>query len=244
MNNLINLLGLSLIGSVFGLIGGVLFLYIPSLSKQLSEYSISFAAGILLTVSLIGLMPEAVHTLDKPAFMIVLLGFLLAFFFEHFCHLHHHHQECEAKNSNSLIIFGDTIHNFIDGVSIAAAYLTSANLGLILALSTFLHELPHEIGDFGVLLKSGWKKKKIILVNFLSSLSTFIGVLLTFYLIPGNNLTGTLIAIAAGIFLYLGASDFLPQIAHHGKTKRKHTLSFLLATILMLIIFQIIPHQH
>jgi zinc and cadmium transporter len=244
MNNLINLLLLSLIGSVFGLIGGIIFLYVPQLSKQLAKYSISFAAGILLTVALLGLLPEAAHALDHQAFTIVLLGFLLAFFFEHFCHLHHHHQECEASNSNSLIIFGDTIHNFIDGVSIAAAYLTSTNLGLILALSTFLHELPHEVGDFGVLLNSGWKKSKILLINFLSSLSTFAGALLTFYLIPTNQLTGTLIAIAAGIFLYLSASDFLPQISHHSKTKRKHTLTFLFAVLLMSLILTIIPHNH
>ncbi len=244
MNNLIALLGLSLIGSVFGLLGGIIFLYVPLLSKNVSKYSISFAAGIFLTVSLVGLMPEAVHSLDRPAFLIILLGFLLAFFFEHFCHLHHHHQECQATNSNFLVIFGDTIHNFIDGVSITAAYLTSANLGLILALSTFLHELPHEIGDFGILLKAGWKKNKIILVNFISSLSTFLGAILTFYLITSDKITGILIAVSSGIFLYLGATDFLPQISHHGEEKRKHTIIFLSAIILMLIIFQIIPHQH
>ncbi len=220
MADLFSIVGLALLGGVLGLVGGVMMLTVKSWTKILSTYAVPFAAGVLLTVSLLGLLPEASEIIGEAAFVAVFLGFLGSYLFESaFFALHHHEghaHESKQKASVGLIIFGDTIHNFIDGVAIAAAYLINPGLGLITAISTFLHEVPHEIGDFGILLKRGWPNKKIVAVNLISALSTIIGALAVLYLAPSEVLEGYLLAGAAGLFLYLGASYFLPQAEERG----------------------------
>ncbi len=247
MPDILLLLLLVLLGGVLSLIGGILFLLIKSWSNFLAKYSIPFAAGVLLTVSLIGLIPEAHHLIDHQAYPVILFTLIAVYLFETWiCQLHHHqcNNDHDHFHGSALwVIIGDTIHNFVDGVAIAAAYLVNPGLGLITAVSTLLHEIPHEIGDFGILLSLGWKKSKIFKINFLSSLATLIGALLVFYFNPGQTLFGYLIAISAGMFLYLGASDFLPQ-ADHRLSKIKAVTALLLGVSLMYFTLQIIPHSH
>ncbi len=245
MNDPVSLLLLSLLGSIAALCGAIAFLYIPKFSKALATYSVAFAAGVLITVSLAGLLPEAEHSAGESAFLIVLLAFLAAFLFERlaFC-IHHHNDEHQEESSPFLIVFGDTLHNFVDGIAIAAAYFVSPGLGLITAFSTFLHEVPHEIGDFGVLLKIGWTKRKIVLINIVSSLATLLGAFLVFFVKPSQSLIGYLLAVAAGIFLYLGASDFLPHVKREAKDDRKFILVLLAGVTIMLLTFYAIPHNH
>jgi zinc and cadmium transporter len=142
-----------------------------------------------------------------------------------------------------LVIVGDTIHNFIDGVAIAASFLINPGLGLITAVSTFLHEVPHEIGDFGILLKAGWQRSHIFLVNLISASFSILGAILVVFVIPSEYLLGLLLAVAAGLFLYLGSSDFLPH-ADEGLTKNKAMASLLVGTTIMLSVFWLIPHSH
>jgi len=216
MNPLFAILILALIGSVAGLIGGVVFLLKKEWARALCKYAIPFAAGVLLSVSLLHLLPEAVHQVGEGAYLIVLISLLASFFFEqYFVHLHHHEDRKHTlvKASIPLVIVGDTIHNFIDGVAIASAYLVDPYLGLIITLATFLHETPHEIGDFGVLTSAGWSRGKAFMANFFSALATFPGALLVFFFMQdGQEKIGILLAISAGIFLFLGASDFLPEV--------------------------------
>jgi zinc and cadmium transporter len=214
------LLLISLLGSVAGLVGGLIFLLKRDWARVLSFYAIPFAAGVLLSVSVLHLIPEASEEMGNGAFMVTLIAFLAAFIFEkYFASLHHHegHEGTLQKATIPLVVFGDTIHNFIDGVAIAAAYLVNPSLGLTVALSTFLHETPHEIGDFGVLISRGWSRKKTCITNLLSALATIPGALMVFYLFPnaGEGSVAWLLAVAAGVFLYLGASDFLPEIGEH-----------------------------
>ncbi len=223
-SSVLPLILLSLVGSVAGLVGGAIFLLKKKWSKTLSFYAIPFAAGVLLSVSVLHLLPEASEEMGEGAFMIALIAFLASFIFEkYFASLHHHeeHKETLQKTTIPLVIFGDTIHNFIDGVAVAAAYLVSPGLGLTVAFSTFLHETPHEIGDFGVLVSRGWSRKKTFIANFLSALATIPGALVVFYFFPnaGEGSVAWLLAVAAGIFLYLGASDFLPEIGEHDSKK-------------------------
>ncbi|MFC1790101.1 ZIP family metal transporter [Patescibacteria group bacterium] len=264
---------LSLLGSVLALVGGVVFLFIKPWSKFLSRYSVSFAAGVLLTVALIGLLPEAAHEIGDKAYLLVLLTFLGAYLFENFaCSLHHHDHDCEAHSptvepsnlsrnpvealakageahgsqpvgTTSLIIVGDSLHNFIDGVAIAAAYLANPGLGWVMTLSTFLHEVPHEIGDFGILLKKGWPRKKILIVNIISALFTLLGALAVIFILPDQGIVSYLLAAAAGMFLYLGASDFLPH-AHEDLSRKKALLSLFVGVAVMLGALKIIPHSH
>lgn len=249
MNDLTNIVLLALLGSVVALIGGVVFLLVKKWSKVLARYSVPFAAGVLLTVALLGLLPEAVHLVGEKAFLWALLALVGAYLFENFfCELHHHddgHKCTESKHVNAipLVIVGDSIHNLIDGVAIAASYLVNPGLGLITTISTFLHEVPHEIGDFGILLKAGFSRRKIFLVNFASALMTVVGALLVYYLDWSEELAGSLLAVAAGMFLYLGASDFLPH-AGDELEKRKAVLVMLLGVLLMYGTLSLVPHSH
>lgn len=246
MSDVVMIVSLSLLGSIFALIGGVIFLYIPKWSQLLSRYSVPFAAGVLLTVALVGVLPEAVHGAGEVAYAVALLSFIAAYVFEHYAfnlHHHEHHHHHMDKGPIALVIVGDTIHNFIDGVAIATSFLINPGLGIITSVSTFLHEVPHEIGDFGILLKAGWQRSHIFLVNLLSASFSILGALFVLFVIPSDYLLGLLLAIAAGLFLYLGSSDFLPH-ADEGLTKNKAIASLLLGTCIMLSIFWLIPHSH
>ncbi len=257
MNETINLLLLALLGSVIALFGGVVFLFNRKLSSVLEKYSVPFAAGVLVTVSLLGLIPESEHEIGEMSHWIVLFSFLGVYLFEHlFFGIHHHGEEDgkhEIKDSSvGLVIFGDTIHNFIDGVAIGASFLINPNLGLITAFSTFLHEVPHEIGDFGILLKAGWKRTKILAINIISSLMTVVGAFLVYFFSQSEGLNGSLMAVSAGVFLYLGASDFLPKItasfSENDKEQKLHRLKSILPLILgsaiIILTLLLIPHNH
>lgn len=241
---IITIFALVTLGSVAGLLGGLAFLVKPSWTRFLSEYSIPFAAGILLTVSITHLIPESLEG-TSYAPMIILVSFLISFLFEHmFFYLHHHEHKhhTEIESSVPLVIVGDTIHNFVDGVTIAAAFLISPSLGFLVAFSTFLHEVPHEIGDFGILLSAGWSKMKVLLANFLSALATFFGA--GFALMFSGNLTlnASLLAISAGLFLYLGASDFLPEPGDDPKkTGKMKIAAFFCGVVIMLAMGYLLP---
>ncbi len=249
MNPLIAILLLSFVGSTAGLVGGVIFLLKKEWARTLCKYAVPFAAGVLLSVSLLHLLPEAVHLTGEKAYFIVLIALLSSFFFEqYFAHLHHHEDRKHTltKASAPLVVFGDTIHNFIDGVAIASAYLIDPYFGLVVALSTFLHETPHEIGDFGVLMSAGWSRSKTFIANLFSSTATFPGALLVFFFLrDAHDKIGILLAISAGIFLYLGASDFLPEVGEEEKgvaTWKK--LSLLVIGVLLMYVLSIISPVH
>lgn len=246
MSDLIQIIILTLIASVVALVGGVIFLLVKKWSLVLARYSVPFAAGVMVAVAMLGLLPEAVHLIDEQTFNIGLITFMMAFLFETwFCQLHHHDHNDEHSRQASvpLIIMGDTIHNLIDGVAITASYLVNPGLGLITAISTFLHEVPHEIGDFGILLKMGWRRKKILLVNLISALSTVVGAVGVYFWPGSERLTGVLLAVAAGMFLYLGASDFLPQATQDLK-KGRAAIVLLAGVLIMVLTFSLVPHAH
>jgi zinc and cadmium transporter len=247
MREEIYLLVQALIGSIIALFGGVVFLFNRRLSNVLEKYSIPFAAGVMVTVSLIGLIPEAAHEIEELSYLLVLASFLTVYLFEHlFFEIHHHEEGHHIKvkfSSVGLVIFGDTIHNFIDGVAIGAGFMINPALGLIVALSTFLHEVPHEIGDFGILLKAGWKNAKILIVNIISSLMTVIGAFVVYFFSPTMSISGILMAVSGGVFLYLGASDFLPKIEIDSRNKLKNILPLLLGSLIIILVMYLVPHS-
>lgn len=216
MSSLLDLLVLTFVGSVAGLVGGAAFLLKEKWAERLCHFAVPFAAGVLISTSLLHLLPESVDKVGNDAFLFVLVALLSSFFFEqHFARLHHHEHQHSNKLASSvpLVLLGDTVHNFIDGVAIASGFLTAPRLGLVVALACFLHETPHEIGDFGILMSAGWSRAKTFAANFLSALATFPGALMVFYLMrDAEEKIGLLLAISAGVFLYLGASDFLPEV--------------------------------
>jgi len=248
MSDFVNIILLALLGSVIALFGGVVFLFVKKWSDVLTRYSVPFAAGVLITAALLGILPEAVDVVGERGFVIALLTFVGAYLFENMvCDLHHHdhsHSKSDKfEGSIPLVLAGDTIHNFIDGVAIAASYLVNPGLGLVTAVSTFLHEVPHEIGDFGILLKAGWKRNKILMVNFISAMFTVVGALVVWYFARGEAFSGYLLSGAAGLFLYLGASDFLPH-ADEDLSRKKAMTVLVFGVLLMWSTLKIVPHSH
>ncbi len=220
----------TLIGSVFSLIGGVFLLIKEKKTLKYSHFLAAFAAGTLLGTVFFDLLPEAVNESEKlkdlgievNIFLFTLLGLLGFFLLERFVHWFHHHQhEYEdepLKPTVPLIIIGDSVHNFIDGVVIAATFLVSIPLGIVTTLAVAAHEIPQEIGDFGILLHKGLGRKKVILVNLLSALTAIIGALITFWI--GESIEQSLpilLAITAGFFIYIAASDLIPEIHHENR---------------------------
>lgn len=247
MENLLSILALATLGSLAGLSGGMLILSQKSWAKSLSAHAIPFAAGVLLSVTLLDILPEAIEKSNSQfILLIVLIVMILAFFFEQFFfHLHHHQEKPRTlKSSIPLVIFGDTIHNFIDGVVIAASFLVQPTLGLVVAIATFLHEIPHEMGDFGLMLAAGWRRQQIILVNILSALATYLGAIIV--LVFSNTFEANLailLAVAGGLFLYIGASDLLPEVGYPKKDHPWHQGLLLLAGVSLIWgLTKIFPH--
>ncbi len=247
---LLQLFGLSLLGSIAGLIGGVIFLVRKDLCKPLSKIAIPLAAGVLLALSLLDLFPEAVEQVGDTAFTVVLSVFVLSFLTEKFLFSLHHHEDHdhahEHKDAVSLVIFGDTIHNFLDGVAIGASFLIDPSLGLFVSLATFLHETPHEIADFGILVSNGWSRKRAFMANFFSAIFTIPGAFLTYFFAAKiESGTGILLSVAAGLFLYVASTDFLPELSHdHGKSNVKQAFFLILGIILIALLKVFVPEMH
>jgi len=246
MGNLPLLLVYSFIGSVAGLIGGVILLFKKEWAKALASVSVPFAAGILLALSFLDLLPEAVEEVGETAFSVILIVFVVLFLIERFFFYLHHHQETGETHAGHnhvqgeevipLIIFGDTIHNFLDGVVIGASFLVNPALAMVVSLSTFLHETPHEIADFGILLARGWSRRKAFWTNFFSSLATFPGAILTyFYADQIGQGVGILLALATGFFLYVATTDFLPEATHAPRRYLGQQAVFLILGILAIV---------
>ncbi len=221
LSTLVNILLATFMGSIAALIGGIILLSKEKLALKISHFLASFAAGILLGTAFFDLLPEALHGGGEDVLFWTLFGIILFFLIERFIHWFHHHEqfegERESKTTLPLIVIGDTVHNFIDGVVIAATFMTSPALGIATTLAVFAHEMPQEIGDFGLMLHKGMARRKIIIVNIASAVISFAGAILTFLL--GNFLEPyipVLLAITAGFFIYIASSDLIPEI-HYEK---------------------------
>jgi len=208
----------SLLGGVLSLMGAVLLLKNNKTASGLAKYATPFAAGVLLAAAFTDLLPEAIEEVDsQSALLAALLGLLFFFMLERFLRFFHHHHEHEEdgknKSSNSLIIIGDTLHNALDGVAIGAAFLISPSTGIVAAIAIAFHEIPQEIGDFGLLLRNGMKKKKVLLVNVISALATTAAAVITFAVGDAEStIIPYALAATAGFFIYIAASDIIPEI--------------------------------
>lgn len=230
----------SLIGGLFSLLGGVLLLSRKGLAEKLAAYAAPFAAGALLAAAFFELLPESIGRLaEGAATRWALLGLLTFFLLEHFLHwFHHHHEHPKDKpvTPAPLVVAGDTIHNLLDGIAIGAAFLISVPAGIVTAVAVAAHEIPQEIGDFGLLLKYGYDRKKVILINALSAIASTIGAVATYWIGTANELPiGELLAITAGMFIYIAASDLIPTI--HSSTKQR--AGYAAAALLLLGVFTV-----
>lgn len=239
----------TLIGSVVSLIGGIALLFREKFAQSISHYLASFAAGALLGTAFLDLLPEATHHMEEliqegageiNIFLWTLVGILGFFLLERFLHwFHHHHDHAQSKDQAvvSLITFGDALHNFIDGVAIAATFMVSIPLGIVTTLAVAAHEIPQEIGDFGVMLHKGVRRSKIILLNIVSSLAALFGALITFQIGESiHDLLPVFLSLAAGFFIYIAASDLIPEI-HNQEKRRVAVVETVLLIIGVLVIY-------
>ncbi len=217
MTNLTTVVFFSLIGGVFSLVGGLLLISNKNSAKKLAKYATPFAAGALLAAAFIDVLPEANHQGDiEKALAWAMIGIVFFFLLERFLHWFHHHHEHDNKGIDpnvSLVVIGDTLHNFIDGIAIAAGFLVNIETGVIVTIAVAAHEIPQEIGDFGLLLKKGMKKRRVILVNVVSALATTVGAVIFFQLGQDRDLSlDILLGVVAGFFIYIAVSDIIPSI--------------------------------
>ncbi len=223
MNTFISIVAASLFVSSVALSGAVLFVWKRLLSEKVTAYLVSFAAGMLLATAFFDLLPEAAGENIEVAhvFFLTFLGIVVFFFLERFVLWFHHHDEPhETKPSAVLILLGDALHNFIDGVAIAAAYLTSPSLGFTTTSAIVAHEVPQEIADFSVLIAGGMKKTRALFFNFLSGLTALAGAILGFYFLEGlEGVVPLALAFTAGMFIYIACADLIPDL--HKEFKRQ-----------------------
>ncbi len=240
----------SLLGSVVSLTGGLALLGVASARKKVITYALPFGAGALLAAAFLGLLPEALEALPAEEVVRYTLGGFLTFFILErllgWFHHHHdtHHHGTENKTHTWLVIAGDTLHNAIDGVALGAAFLVNPAAGVGTALAVAAHEIPQEIGDFGILLGKGMKPRKVILVNVLSALATVVAALATYLLGDALHIDpAPLLAIAAGFFIYIAASDIIPDIHEKPRAEGNLQAAMLLVGVLVLgWVIAITPH--
>lgn len=231
--------------SLISLIGVFFFFKKKEYKKSTLRIFISFAVGALLAVVFLNLLPEGVHESKDPHlfFLIVFISILVFFLLEKFIHWHHCCcDECdihkdEKKHIAYISLVGDGVHNFLDGLLIAAAFLVDIKLGLVTTLAVALHEIPQEISDFAILIYAGFSKLKALMFNFIFALTALIGALLGYFVF--NKIEGFLpylIAVAAGNFIYLAMADLIPEI-HHEKNLKRFLYNFIFLLLGGLLIY-------
>jgi zinc and cadmium transporter len=244
---------------LFCLLGGVLSVLAAALFLVLSEprrssllpHLVSFATGTLLGAAFLGLLPHALQLASESDVHViplaVLLGLLGFFLLEKLVIWRHCHEDhCEVHGSEpvdhnhstgTMILIGDGLHNFLDGILIAGAFLTDVHLGIVTSLAVAAHEIPQEVGDFAVLLHSGYARNKALLFNILSSLTTVIGGVLAWVALQDvRHFLPYVLAVAASSFIYIAVADLIPTL-HQRVEGRATVQQILLITVGVLVIY-------
>lgn len=228
------------VAGVVSLVGGMALLARRKFVARFTVHFISFAAGAMLATAFLDLLPEAFAeegaSIEK-LFLFVLAGMLTFFILERILLLHHQHHHDETGEHRHpapiLMQVADTVHNFIDGVVVAAAFLADPSLGVITALAVGSHELPQEIGDFSVMLAHGYRTKTVLLVNIGSSLAALFGAVIA-YLSRSviEPYLPELLALAGGHFIYIAAADLIPELSLKSpRDKTSHVVALLFVGI-------------
>jgi zinc and cadmium transporter len=212
------ILGFALLGSVGAVTAAASFLLLPNrVREQMVPFLVSYATGTLLGAALLGLLPEAIEQGRlMPSLGVVLAGLIAFFVLERLLIWRHCHEtgSCELHGTAGyLILVGDAMHNFVDGAVIAAAFMSSVPLGVATGVAVLAHELPQEVGDFAILLESGFTKTRALKWNLISGSATIPGALLAYAgLQQLPDLNATILALSAASFLYIGLADLVPGL--------------------------------
>ena len=230
-----------LIVSLLSLIGVFTLSLKPKKLEKILIYLVAFSAGALFAGAFFHLLPQLIEEAGfnlKISFFI-LLGIIIFFITETIISWHHCHIPIKKNHIHPFALmnlFGDSVHNFLDGLIIGASYLLSIPLGIATTVAVFLHEIPQEIGDFGILLHGGFSRRKALLMNFITALTAVLGV---FVALLGakfiENLELFLIPIAIGGFIYIAGSDLIPELHKDFKIKKSiwQLISFIFGIMIM-----------
>lgn len=222
------IIGSSFLISLIAFVGMVVLFLKDELLTRILFILVAFSAGALMGGAFLHLLPETMEkSTDIEVFLWLLGGFILFFFTEKVLQWHHCHRVKHVHTLGFMNLIGDSVHNFSDGLIIAASFVARVPLGVVTTLAIALHEIPQEIGDFGVLVYSGFKKVRALLLNFLAALTVILGGIVG-YFISGyvGKFTVFLLPLAAGGFIYIASSDLIPEIRKETNLKRG-TLSFM-----------------
>jgi zinc and cadmium transporter len=228
MSILFWIIGSTLFVSLISLIGIFTFTLGDKSLKRILLMLVGFSAGALMGGAFLHLIPESLdNSSSETVFITVIFGFILFFLLEKMLWRHCHEKECQIHAFAYLNLFGDGIHNVIDGLVMAAAFLTSIPLGIATTIAVAAHEIPQEIGDFGVLVYGGIEKSRALFFNLVTALTAMLGGILGYFLssYAGSSMI-FLLPLAAGGFIYIAAVDLIPEL-HREIDRLKTALSFL-----------------
>ena len=241
------IVGSSLAGGVVAVVlAGTVLAVQASLVERALPRLVSFSTGTLLGAALMGMVPHAAEALPvSTVTFVVLAGLILFFVLEKlFVWRHCHNYDCEVHaSSGPLLLIGDAFHNFVDGVVIAGAFFTSTTLGIATALSTIAHEVPQELGEYMVYLRSGYTRRRALSMNAATSLTSVVGAVFgCFFLSKMRTAVPYLMAVAAAGFLYVALADLIP--AQRGRTTLGLTLLDLLLVVAGIGVIAPVAHGH
>ena len=227
--------------SLISLVG----VFVVRWSERVEERLLGFAAGVLLATAFLDLFPEAVERSagDGNVFAAALGAMILFFVIERLLHAFHLHEESHAHTSGYLILIGDGLHNLIDGVVIAASFLVSPELGVTTTLAVAAHEIPQEIADYGLLVSGRFTRQRALLLNFASGLTALVGVALCFAFRDAiQPRIGWALTATAGMFIYIAASDLIPEL-HHVRRRGSwaHTMPFFAGIVVVAVLSTLVP---
>ncbi len=242
MNELGYILLFTFLSGVIGISGGALLLLREKFAYKISHYLASFAAGTLLGAAFFDLLPEANEMAHEEIdiFLWTVIGLLIFFLLERFINWFHHHHEPSTRKEQAavtLVTLGDSVHNFIDGAVLASTFLVSIPLGIVTSIAVAAHEIPQEIGDFGILLHRGVKKWRILTLNFISACVSLLGALIAYWAAQGiEPLLPIFLSLSAGFFIYIAASDLIPEI-HNEDNRKKATIESILLIVGVFMVY-------
>ena len=221
------IIAFSILGSIGAIVAATVFLLIKEKTQKiLVSYLISYATGTLLAAALLGLLQNSLQHISSIQVMSALLiGIIFFFSLEKLLIWRHcHNEECKRHGTaGPMILVGDAFHNLTDGIVIAASFLASIPVGIVISLSVIAHEIPQEVGDFAILLHGGYSRRRALFLNTLSSLFTLPGAILAYYALDIlHYATPYVMAFSAASFLYIALADLVPEL--HGKMGFRHSI--------------------
>ncbi len=247
MSTLISILAATLLASLVSLIGALFLALQEDSLRKLSALLVAFASGSLMGGAFFHLIPEAVLRQGDAAFGFVVLGIVFFFALEKvLCWQHCHNTHCDVHSFTYLNLVGDSIHNFVDGIIIAASFIVGPALGIITTAVVILHEVPQELGEFGVLIYGGFTRGRAIEFNLLTALTALAGGALGyFFSLHVKDLQIPLISFAAGGFVYISLADLVPELhKRRGHAESAAQFFLLVAGLGILGAARFLVHHH